>query len=89
MFKFVKDTVWAGIGIGILVPGILVGITWYIMHKVSFLAKADLLLIGCIAVNAVMLKIVFKRNMDDFGRGLISATFLWAMAFFYYKVSKQ
>lgn len=89
MFKFVKDTVWAGIGIGILVPGILVGITWYIMHKVSFLAKADLLLIGCIAVNAVMLKIVFRRNMDDFGRGLISATFLWAMAFFYYKVSKQ
>ncbi len=89
MFKFIKDTVWAGIGAGIIVPGILIGITWYIMHKVSFLAKADLLLIGCIAVNAVMLKIVFRRNMDNFGRGLISSTFLWAMAFFYYKVSKQ
>ncbi len=88
MFNKLKDTVWTGIGVGILVPGILIGITWYIMHKISFLAKADLLLIGCIAVNAVMLKIVFKQNKDNFGRGLISATFLWAMAFFYYKVSK-
>jgi hypothetical protein len=88
MFKEFKDTVWTGFGIGILAPGILIGITWYIMHKVSFLAKADLLLIGCIAVNAVMLKIVFRQNKDNFGRGLISATFLWAMAFFYYKVSK-
>ena len=89
MFKEFKDTVWTGFGIGILAPGILIGITWYIMHKVSFLAKADLLLIGCIAVNAVMLKLVFRQGKDNFGRGLISATFLWAMAFFYYKVSKQ
>ena len=89
MFKEFKDTVWTGFGIGLLLPGILIGITWYVMHKVSFLAKADLLLIGCIAVNAVMLKIVFKQHKDNFGRGLISATFLWAMAFFYYKVSKQ
>jgi hypothetical protein len=88
MFKEFKDTVWTGFGIGILAPGILIGITWYIMHKVSFLAKADLLLIGCIAINALMLKIVFKQNKDNFGRGLISATFLWAMAFFYYKVTK-
>jgi uncharacterized membrane protein YoaT (DUF817 family) len=89
MFKEFKDTVWTGFGVGLLAPGILIGITWYVMHKVSFLAKADLLLIGCIAVNAVMLKIVFKQNKDNFGRGLISATFLWAMAFFYYKVSKS
>jgi len=88
MFKEFKDTVWTGFGIGILAPGILIGITWYIMHTVSFLAKADLLLIGCIAINAVMLKVVFKQNKDNFGRGLISATFLWAMAFFYYKISK-
>ncbi len=88
MFKEFKDTVWTGFGVGLLAPGILIGITWYVMHKVSFLAKADLLLIGCIAINAVMLKIVFRQNKDNFGRGLISATFLWAMAFFYYKVSK-
>lgn len=88
MFKEFKDTVWTGFGIGILAPGILIGMTWYVMHKVSFLAKADLLLIGCIAVNALMLKIVFKQNKDNLGRGLISATFLWAMAFFYYKVRK-
>lgn len=88
MFKEFKDTVWTGFGIGLLAPGILVGITWYVMHIVSFLAKADLLLIGCIAVNAIMLKIVFRQNKDNMGRGLISATFLWAMAFFYYKISK-
>ncbi len=88
MFKEFKDTVWVGFGVGLLAPGIFIGITWYVMHKVSFLAKADLLLIGCITVNAIMLKIVFKQNKDNLGRGLISATFLWAMAFFYYKISK-
>lgn len=89
MFKAFKDSIWTGFGIGMLVPGILIGITWYIMHTVSYLAKLDLLLIGCIAVNALMLKFVFRENKDDIGRGLIISTFLWGIAFFYYKISKS
>ncbi|HWW43161.1 stationary phase survival protein SurE [Pedobacter sp.] len=86
MFRQIKDTVLTGFGIGILVPGLLIGIAWYVMHVVSYLAKADLLLIGCIGVNALLLKYFFKQNKENTGRGVLSATFIWALAFFVYKV---
>ena len=86
MFKKIKDTAWAGFGIGMLLPGILVGITWFIMHQVAYLAKADLLLIGCIAINAILLKYFFKQNKENTGKGVLSATFIWAFAFFIYKI---
>ncbi|TDO23295.1 stationary phase survival protein SurE [Pedobacter duraquae] len=89
MFSAIKDSVFVGFGIGIAVPGVLVSIVWFIMHQVSFLAKADLLLIGCIAVNAVLLKIFFKQQKDSLGRGVLSATFIWAFAFFFYKVNQS
>ena len=89
MFKNLKDTVFVGFGIGMIVPGVLIGIVWFIMHQVSFLAKADLLLIGCIAVNAIMLKLFFRQNKDGLGRGVLSATFIWAFAFFLYKVNQS
>ena len=75
-----------GFGIGILVPGLLIGVAWYVMHVVSYLAKADLLLICCIGVNALLLKYFFKQNKENTGRGVLSATFIWALAFFVYKV---
>lgn len=86
MIKRLNDTVWTGFGIGLLVPGILVGITWFVMQQVSYLAKADLLLIGCIGINAVLLKYFFKQNKENLGRGVLGATFIWGIAFFIYKV---
>ena len=86
MIKRLNDTVWTGFGIGLLVPGVLVGFTWFVMQQVAYLAKADLLLIGCIGVNAVLLKYFFKQNKENLGRGVLSATFIWALAFFVYKV---
>jgi hypothetical protein len=89
MFNKLKDTVFVGFGVGMIVPGVLIGIVWFIMHQVSFLAKADLLLIGCIAVNAILLKMFFRQNKDGLGRGVLSATFIWAFAFFLYKVNQS
>lgn len=83
-----KNSVFTGLGIGILIPGILLSVVWYLMHKYVFLAKADLLLIGCIAVNAVFMHYFFKQNKDNIGQGIISATFLWAFAFFFYKITR-
>lgn len=83
-----KNSVWFGLGIGIAIPGILVSIVWYLMHKYAFLAKADLLLIGCIAINAFLMHYFFKQDKDQLGRGIISATFLWAFAFFFYKINQ-
>nr|WP_068890559.1 stationary phase survival protein SurE [Pedobacter panaciterrae] len=89
MFKNAKNSVLIGLGIGVLVPGILLSGAWYLMHRFAFLAKADLLLIACIAVNALFMHYFFKQNKENTGRGIISATFLWAFVFFFYKVTKS
>jgi len=86
MVNRIKNSVWAGFGLGVFIPGILVVIVWFIMHRVAFLAKADLLLIGCIGVNALLLKYFFKVNKENTGRGILSATFIWALLFFFYKI---
>lgn len=88
MFKNIKNSVLIGLGIGVSAPGVLIVGVWYLMHKFAFLAKADLLLIGCIAVNAILMHYFFKQDKENVGRGIISATFLWAFVFFFYKVSK-
>lgn len=87
-FADIKNSVFIGLGIGVLVPGVLLSVVWYLMHRYAFLAKADLLLIGCIAVNAAFMHYFFKLNKDNIGRGIISATFLWAFAFFFYKIKQ-
>ncbi|RZK42385.1 MAG: stationary phase survival protein SurE [Pedobacter sp.] len=81
-----KNTVWNGCAIGLLVP-VLPGIlAWYLMQNVSALKDADLLLIGCVSINAFLMNYFFNRNRENIGRGILSATFLWAFAFFFYKV---
>ncbi|NQX42461.1 hypothetical protein SAMN05421820_111185 [Pedobacter steynii] len=88
MLKKIKDSVFIGLGIGIMVPGILISIVWFLMHRYAFLAKADLLLIACIAANAGLLHYFFKLNKENLGRGIISATFMWAFVFFFYKINQ-
>lgn len=88
MLKKIKDSVFIGLGIGIMVPGILGSIVWFLMHRYPFLAKADLLLIACIAANAGLLHYFFKLNKENLGRGIISATFMWAFVFFFYKINQ-
>jgi uncharacterized membrane protein YoaT (DUF817 family) len=89
MINRIQNSVWAGFGIGMLVPGVLVSIVWFIMQRVAVLAKADLLLIACIAVNALLLKYFFKVNKENTGRGILSATFIWGLLFFVYKVRQS
>ncbi|WP_113654115.1 stationary phase survival protein SurE [Pedobacter namyangjuensis] len=82
----INDTVWNGLLIGILaplIPGIAV---WFLMRNIEALRLADLLLIACVAINALLMNYFFKRNKDNVARGVISVTFLWAFAFFFYKV---
>lgn len=81
----IKNTAWNGCVIGLfapVLPGILV---WFLMHNVAALRQADLLLIGCVAINAFFMNYFFKKNKENIGRGILSVTFLWAFAFFFYK----
>ncbi|MES2827289.1 MAG: stationary phase survival protein SurE [Bacteroidota bacterium] len=82
------NSVWAGLAIGLILPGVLIPLAWYLMHRFAFLAKADLLLIAAIAVNALLMHYFFKLDKEKTARGIISATFLWAFAFFFYKVNQ-
>lgn len=84
--RAIKNNVWVGIAIGVLaplIPGLLV---WYLMQSIKALQHADLLLIGCVAINAFLMNYFFKINKENIGRGILSVTFLWAFAFFFYKV---
>jgi hypothetical protein len=84
--KRLNNSVWVGLGIGLLIPAICCSIAWYIINHVTSLAKADLLYIGGIAINAYTMQYFFKYNKENIGRGILAATFLCACVFFAYKV---
>jgi hypothetical protein len=84
--KRLNNSVWVGLGIGLLVPAIVCSIAWYIITHVASFAKADLLYIGGIAINAYTMQYFFKYNKENIGRGILAATFLCAFVFFAYKV---
>jgi uncharacterized membrane protein len=88
MFRNLRNSVFIGLGLGILVPGVLLSFIWCLMHTYAFLAKADLLLIGGIAVNALLMHYFFNQNKEQIARGIISATFLWAFLFYFYKINQ-
>ncbi|RZK66804.1 MAG: stationary phase survival protein SurE, partial [Pedobacter sp.] len=39
-------------------------------------------------VNALLMHYFFNQNKEKIGRGIISATFLWAFLFFFYKINQ-
>jgi hypothetical protein len=86
MFK--KDTVWLGLGVGLLFPGIAYFIVEIIKKNLTFLGKDDLLYIGCVAINLLLLKYAYKKDMELAAKGIISATFICAFIFFFYKFNK-
>lgn len=86
MFK--KDSVWLGLGAGLLCPAIAFFVVEIIKKNVTVLQKDDLLYIGCVAINMLLLKYFYKRDMEQTAKGVISATFVCAFIFFYYKFNK-
>lgn len=80
-----NDSVWKGCAIGLLTPAIPGLWVWLLMQRLPALKDADLLLIGCVALNALWMNYFFRKNQERTGRGILSITFLWAFAFFAYK----
>ncbi|MNK15579.1 hypothetical protein D3C87_337250 [compost metagenome] len=78
-----------GLGIGLGSPLLLGAVAWYLMHYTLVFKEADLLLIGCVAVNLVWVKYFDNINKENIIRGIVSATFLCAFAFFFYKVMQE
>ncbi|TAF46160.1 MAG: stationary phase survival protein SurE [Sphingobacteriales bacterium] len=86
MFK--KDNVWIGLALGLVLPALGFLIVQLLKRNFTFLGKADLLYIGCVAINLWLLKLAYKKEMEASAKGIISATFVCALLFFYYKVQK-
>ncbi|WAC40135.1 stationary phase survival protein SurE [Pedobacter sp. SL55] len=89
LFYSIKNHVLVGLAIGLGSPLILGSIAWYLMHHTTVFKKADLLLIGCVAVNLVWVNYFNKINKENIGRGIVSATFLCAFVFFFYKIMQE
>src|SRR6478672_11796264 len=83
MFK--KDNVWIGLAAGLIVPGLALVVVELVKRNVSFLVKDDLLYIGCVALNILLLNQVYKYNNEQTAKGIISASFICAFIFFFYK----
>lgn len=88
-FSSIKNHVLVGLGIGLASPLLLGAIAWYLMNYTTAFKKADLLLIGCVAVNLLWVNYFNKNNKENIARGIVSATFLCAFAFFFYKIMQE
>lgn len=84
MFK--RDNVWLGAFLGLVLPGIAVFFVEVLKKNFRFLEKDDLLYIGCVALNLLLVRYFFKVRKENTARGIISATFICAFIFFYHKV---
>lgn len=85
----INDHVLWGLLIGLVSPAILGAFAIYLMRNVLAFKNADLLLIGCVAVNVLWMNLFFKNHKDNLAKGVISATFLCAFAFFIYKTMQE
>jgi hypothetical protein len=82
-----RNNIWLGTILGLILPGIAFLIVEVLRKNITVLQKADLLYIGCVALNLLLVKYYSNRYMEETARGIIGSTFICAFIFFYYKVS--
>jgi uncharacterized membrane protein len=83
-----RDNVWFGFVLGLILPAIAFFFVEILKKKVTFLEKDDLLYIGCVALNVLLLRYFFKSHKENSAKGIISATFICAFIFFYHKMNR-
>lgn len=81
-----KDNVWFGLILGLILPGIAFFIVEILKENIKVLEKEDLLYIGCVALNLILVKYFFSKYKENTARGIVSSTFICAFIFFYYKM---
>lgn len=83
MYK--KNSVWIGILGGLTLPSLAFLIVEFVRGIVSIYTRLDLLYIGCVALNIILMNLAYKYHKDETAKGIIAATFICAFIFFYYK----
>ena len=84
MFK--RDNVWLGTVIGLVLPGVAFFIVEVLKKNIRILQKEDILYIGCVALNLILVRYFFSRDKEQIGRGIVGATFICAIIFYIYKM---
>lgn len=80
-----RDSLWIGLVAGLILPGIATGVIELLQKELRFFRRTDLLYIACIALNLLLVKYLFKKGNENSARGVVGATFICAIVFFYYK----
>jgi len=83
-----RDNVWLGFGLGLLLPAVAVFFVEILKKNITYLEKDDLLYIGCVALNLLLVRYCFKTYKENTAKGIISATFICAFVFFYHKMHR-
>lgn len=81
-----RDNVWLGLLLGLVCPGIAFFFVEILKRNISFLKKDDLLYIGCVAINLLLVRYYFRRDKENTARGIIGSTFICAFIFMYHKM---
>lgn len=81
-----RNSVWLGVILGLVFPGIAFFFVEILKKNIRLLEKDDLLYIGCAAVNLIVVRYLFRNNLEDTGKGVVASTFVCAFIFFYYKM---
>lgn len=81
-----RDNMWLGVVLGLVLPGAAFFFVEILKENIEFLQKDDILYIGCVALNLILVRYFFSRHKEQTGRGIVLATFICAFIFFYYKM---
>jgi len=81
-----KDNIWLGTVLGLILPGIAFFIVEILKKNIRILQREDILYIGCVALNLLLVKYFFKKDKEQTARGIVGSTFICAFIFFYYKM---
>lgn len=81
-----KDNVWLGAVLGLVCPGIAFLFVEILKKNITFLRKDDLLYIGCVAINLLLVRYYFRHDKENTARGIIGSTFICAFIFMYHKM---
>ncbi|HXI00323.1 MAG TPA: hypothetical protein VNI52_08630 [Sphingobacteriaceae bacterium] len=81
-----KDNVWLGIALGLVLPGIVFFIVEILKRNVTFLKRDDILYIGSVAINLLLVRYYFRQDKENTARGIIGSTFICSFIFMYYKM---
>ena len=83
---FRKDNVWVGLILGIVLPGTAFFVTEVLKKNIRILQKDDLLYIGCVALNLILVKYFYRTDKENMAKGVVASTFICAFLFLYYKM---